>query len=762
MDNNPNLSEFDEIGVKPITSAEALQNSEEEKLRVETSAAQVSSDLSSKDSSASLDPSQPLKKNTPNPKKIVVGCLVFFFMLFAILIVAMIFGMRTGEETIISFGLDPVVFKNWTIGMVSSLFGLLVLIAVISIIHNLGERFLAKKDDLVTKVKAGKKILLSGIIFVVMLVVWFFIYSYISKFEMKIRELPIEIITNPTYTYELTSPIQVEFSAKRITDKFKKTYDLVSYEWDKESDGKVDVTGQEVSIYFPHGGKNNGVYDVGLTVKMQPKGGGETTSKEYVKTVSISKQELYGEIEVDRESGEAPLTVKFDGEEIADPDGSQIMNYSWDLDGDGRPDRDGFVYRNTEWTFEKIGEHTVSLVVTSEDFNEDGVHESKTFTKTINVHQSADNVDTEIWIEASVKKGFAPLTVNFNAKQKTNSKRSSRVSKYEWKIGDGLEVLRGQHTSFTFNKAGVYPVELEATFSNGQTKREMVEIVVGDESIAPEAIIKTEPKINNQYKAVVGAAPLEVKFSADESEDADDNIVKYDWDFDGDGEWDAEGSIVKYRFRDTGDHETTLRIIDADGNESRAEVLIKVGDEIATVDFGANKLAGAVPLTIDFDASGSRAPNGRKITSYEWSFNSGIKSSSEQTFIYERAQTSHIFDRIGEYLVKLTFHTDDGNEYFDTLKIVATYPSLNAEFSTSRVNGNAPLGISFDASASSGNISRLEWIFNDGETSSEKSPSHIFERAGTYEVVLKVYDSLGNVAQASETITAHSSVKHSQ
>jgi PKD repeat protein len=743
---NQNLSEFDEIGAKP-DSAPSSQNP--------ASSAEDSSKKEEVAADISPNSRKTVQTHPPSPKKMVFGCLVFFFALFAILIVAMIFGMRAGEETIIGFGLNPVSFKNWTIGMVSVLFGSLALAAVISIVYHIGERLLTSKDNLIAKAKAGMKGLFSGIIFIVVLVIWFMVYNYISKFEMKPPELPIEIVTNPTYTYELTSPIQVEFSAERITDKFKKTYDLVSYEWDKEGDGQVDTTGQKVTIYFPHGGKNNGVYDVRLLVKMQPKGGGDTISKEYSKTVSISKQELYGEIEVDRESGEVPLTVKFDADKIADPDGSQITSYAWDLDGDGRPDRDGFIYRNTEWTFETIGEHTVSLTVTSDDFFEDGAHESKTFKKTIVVHEPADSVDTEIWIEASPKKGFSPMTVNFDAKQKASNKKSSRISKYEWKIGDGLEVLRGQHTRFVFDKPGVYPVELIATFSNGQVKRDMVEIIVNDESIAPEAVIKTEPEKSNQYKAVVGSAPLVVKFDANDSEDADDNIVKYDWDFDNDGQWDAEGSVIEHKFQDPGDYKTILRLTDADGNESRAELSIKVGDEIAIVDFGVNKLAGAAPLTIDFDASGSRAPSGKEITSYEWDFNPNIKSSSKQTFIYERAQTSHIFDKVGEHFVKLTIHADDGSEYFDILKVVATYPSLNAEFSASRVSGNAPLGVSFDADASSGNISKYEWIFNDGQTSSEQSLTHIFENPGTYEVVLKVYDSLNNVSQSKKIISVN-------
>ena len=745
----PNLSEFDEIGLGTTGSSESPTHPEQPVTAI------PENPVKANEPNNSNSPKKSAQNNPPSPKKMVIGCLFFFFIIFVILVIAMVFGLSAGESTITSFGLNPASFKNGTIGIVSIFFGLITLVNIILIVFHLGAKLLAPKENIIEKAKAVRKILVSGIILIIALVIWYFVYGYVSKFEMKPAELPIEIMTNPEYTYELVSPIQIEFSAERITDKFKKTYDLVSYEWDKEGDGKVDATGQKVTIYFPHGGTNNGIYNVKLLIKMQPKGGGDTIEKDYLKTISISRQDLYGEIEVDRESGEIPLTIKFDADTITDPDDSRILNYSWDLDADSRPDRDGFLYRTTEWTFDTIGEHIVSLTVTSEDFNKDGNHETKIFTKKITVYEPSGSTDTEIWIEANTKKGFAPLSVNFSAQQKATNAKKIKIEKYEWEIGDGMETIRGERSHFTFEKVGVYPVELIVTFANGQIKRDMVEIIVTDESIAPKAIIKTEPIISAQYKALAGPAPFEAKFDASQSKDADDNIVKYDWDFDGDGQWDAEGSIVEHQFLDSGEYKTTLRVTDADGNQSRAEISVKVGAENAVIDFGTNKLSGAAPLTIDFDASGSRVPSGKQIISYEWDFNPSSTGSNKQTFIYERAQTSHIFESIGEHLVKLTLHADDGSEYFDILKIVAAYPSLNAEFSVSRLSGNAPLGISFDASKSTGKIVKLEWIFNDGSTSAEEAPVHIFEKKGIYEVILRVHDSLSNVSQTSKTITVN-------
>ncbi|MCF7845721.1 MAG: PKD domain-containing protein [Candidatus Peribacteraceae bacterium] len=727
---NQNLSDFDEVAA-PKSSEETIGSMADE----------------SKDKPAH----KPL-----NGRKMAFGCLFLFLSVFLILLLAMAFGLNAKEETILSLGLNPVSLKNWSIGMVNFLFGAIALTSIIILVSSLARRLLSKQDDRVGKSQASKRSFASLAIFAVTIGLWFVTYDYFSQFEMKEPELPIEIITKPTDTLNLTSPIRVEFSAERITAKFEGDgkYDVISYEWDKESDGGVDATGPKVTIYFVDGGKNNGVFNVNLLVKLKPKSGGEIETREYQKEVSIPNQEIYGEITTDKSSGEAPLTVRFDASNIQDPSLAKITNFSWDLDGDGRPDRDGSSYGTTEWTFETIGEHTVTLTVTSEDFNADGTHETKTFEKKITVREAAGTVKSEVWIEATPQRGFSPLSVTLIANQKSVDTQLPRIDKYEWRIGDGLATLWGQRTRYTFEKPGNYPVLLVVTFANGQTSEATEEIIVNDESFTPTAKINTDPEINRSKKAVTGPAPLSVEFDATSSVDPDDNIVKYEWDFDGDGLWDDEGSSTTYEFRDAGEYESVLRVTDADGNESRSEITISVDEENAIVNFGADKLSGAAPVTVNFDASGSRVPTGKKIISYEWNFDLENRA-QKQNFIYERAQTSHIFETVGEYIVELTLHTDDGGEYSDSIKIVASYASLSANFSMSRTSGNAPLAVSFDATASSGNVDRVEWDFDDGSASTIEKPTHVFENPGKYEIILKVYDAFGNVSQTSKNVTVN-------
>lgn len=61
-----------------------------------------------------------------------------------------------------------------------------------------------------------------------------------------------------------------------------------------------------------------------------------------------------------------------------------------------------------------------------------------------------------------------------------------------------------------------------------------------------------------------------------------------------------------------------------------------------------------------------------------------------------------------------------------------------ADFSFSPAQGMAPLTVQF-TNSSKGIISRFEWDFGDGETSSEKNPVHIYRTPGIFTIILRAY-----------------------
>jgi len=82
-----------------------------------------------------------------------------------------------------------------------------------------------------------------------------------------------------------------------------------------------------------------------------------------------------------------------------------------------------------------------------------------------------------------------------------------------------------------------------------------------------------------------------------------------------------------------------------------------------------------------------------------------------------------------------------------------------AAFTTTPVSGQAPLTVSFDASASSdpdGRIATYAWSFGDGASGSGVTASRTYVAAGTFNVVLTVTDDRGATGTATRAVTVTS------
>lgn len=162
---------------------------------------------------------------------------------------------------------------------------------------------------------------------------------------------------------------------------------------------------------------------------------------------------------------------------------------------------------------------------------------------------------------------------------------------------------------------------------------------------------------------------------------------------------------------------------------------------------------GTEPFTVIFDAYGSTDDRG--IASYAWDFGDGTSATGVMP-------AAHTYTN-GEYIVKLTVTDYWGNVGIALVTITvgeAGAPTAVINTIPDPPTGMAPsFTVYFDASGSSVvsdcgacSIVSYAWNFGDGTTGTEVTTSHEYTTAGTYNVILTVTDSNGNIAYASVTI----------
>jgi len=151
--------------------------------------------------------------------------------------------------------------------------------------------------------------------------------------------------------------------------------------------------------------------------------------------------------------------------------------------------------------------------------------------------------------------------------------------------------------------------------------------------------------------------------------------------------------------------------------------------------FTPSAVSGTAPLTVVFTNTSANA------TSYAWSFGDGTSSTS--------TSPTHTFAAAGSYNVTLVA-SDGSNSRLENAIITVAAPKPVISFTASKNSGRAPLSVSF--SSKSSNTTSYLWSFGDDSAgSSDASPTHTFEYAGTFTVTLTATGP-GGTATATRTI----------
>lgn len=665
-------------------------------------------------------------------RKAVLGCLGAFggFMII-FLILSFIFLAQTGggvSPIAELLGLNQASFVNGLITFIHLIFILLSLTFFVFTMIGLFRASMAKKDDRESKKQGMKMSLISGIILIFIVIAWGFVYIYLDAKRINVdpENVAPPIVTIPEEPLDLSAPIEVRFDASNI-EVDRKKYQIVSHEWDFGDGDKG--TSQIVS----HRYEEKGTYDVKLIVTVRDKDSGDVSvGGEFHLTVSVTNQALTASFEADPQSGEAPLEVKFDASASVDPDG-YLEDYEWDLDGDGN--FDDATGKTVTHEFEKIGKYTVSLRVTST------TGEFDIAEKEIDVKKES-NPEPIITITNEPDRFL--VGVDYIFKSEESSSPNGKIDGYEWDFGDGTRTQTTKTVSHSFAKKGTFEMTLTVTDEKGEEGTIKKTIIVGQAQGTPQAVMSTDPA--KQGGTLEGPVPFTVLFDAAGSTDSDNNIVNYEWDFDGDGTNDGFGRNVSHTFTKKGTYTVVLTVSDADGNFGKENIIVTVNSQGLVANIEASDVEGNVPLIVTFEASGSSYQDGA-ITAYEWDFGDGTAPKLGDSSV------THKYTKIGSHTAKVKVIGADNTSSIAQITVTVRETPLSACFKSVFASGKAPLETSFDPGCSTGTISNYFWNFGDNGTSTKLKPIHTFEDPGSYTVILEISDSQNTVSRFELPIT---------
>lgn len=536
------------------------------------------------------------------------------------------------------------------------------------------------------------------------------------------------IKTTPENTLGLVAPIEISFTAANLGIDLSQN-EIVSYSWDF---GDGATSSGESTVHTFKTKPDDGIFQTRLTVFYRESNNQEAEIKELnlSRTISIDNIATTALFSMSPSSGQAPLDVDFDASMSVDPDGS-IVRYEWDFDGDTIIDDDGV---KSSFRYLENGDYNVTLYLTDNN--------GRVVETTQQLSIKGDEIFDVIINNSPNDEVLAPArSYNFDASR--SKSLEGEIVKYEWNFGDGKTKV-GQKVTHTFNQEGMFVVTLSMQDNLGNKIDFDREYTV---SKSPSGIfinVSTVPA-TNQQNVVNGEVPLKVEFDASRSSGGP--IVDYAWDFDNDGVIDFNGQSATHTYINSGTYQAKLLLTSVNGKQATKIINIAVDKAGLMTKVQAEPMIGEVPLTVDFDATSTKVPEGVNIVAFRWDFGDGTPVLREGPIV------THKFTQTGDFKVKVTAITDDNETDMAEMTIFVNEITLNACFTPSREDGPAPLVVQFNPACSTGNAQEFTWDFGDGKKVRERKPTFTFEQPGSYDVELEVSDTNNNVSKFTKTIT---------
>lgn len=302
------------------------------------------------------------------------------------------------------------------------------------------------------------------------------------------------------------------------------------------------------------------------------------------------------------------------------------------------------------------------------------------------------------------------LTYTFNNISANNCLTGQRY--YYWDFGDGTNTgwitSKGPQTH-TFPTTGTYNIML--IDSNG----------CGSDSITVTITINRPPLAGFNMTPKFGCAPLAVNF-------IDTSIgtgMTRSWTLQGTTPTSSTLANFNRTFNNPGTFVITLRVSNICATNVTARDTVRVYAKPNVII--ANAFSGCVPHTVQLQ---NNTANISPQAKFLWRFHNGDTSTL-------RVPPPFLFNTPGSYPVKLIVVDTCGTDSSTVTINVSTKPI--ASFTAPIVCKSDSMVFTSTSTLAPGDIiTQYVWYFGDGDSSTLASPKHLYDTAGTYQVVLKI------------------------
>lgn len=294
----------------------------------------------------------------------------------------------------------------------------------------------------------------------------------------------------------------------------------------------------------------------------------------------------------------------------------------------------------------------------------------------------------------------------------------ANVFAWDFDDGNGFQNLGGGNQNYTFNIPGTYVVRLAVGIAGANCQ----------DTASWTIVVLPSPVANIGLDNQSGCDSLTVNFT----DSSQGTIVTWAWDFDN-GQTSNSPTPPQQFYGFPANFTVGLTVTNNFGCSDQDQAVINVY-QTPIPDFTPNSVC--VNALAQFNDS-SLSASGDPIISWAWDFGDGSGTSTIQnpTYTYTTAGTYNVILSVATANCAAT----------DTISVVAEELPTSV-FSVDTTQGCSPLTVNF-TNNSSANSARYFWIFGDGDTTSQVSPSHTYNNNfgfdTTYRARLIAYTNFG-------------------